>query len=78
MRYISLEPRYLLGLNNLYSTFASSAPAIATLRLIAEFGITEEVSELITVVFLLGYVLGVCFHSKSYSFNSCVLTLITL
>ncbi|KAE9400846.1 MFS general substrate transporter [Gymnopus androsaceus JB14] len=43
------------------ATFASSAPAIAALRLEAQFHISEEVSELITVVFLLGYVLGPIF-----------------
>ncbi|KAE9406080.1 MFS general substrate transporter [Gymnopus androsaceus JB14] len=43
------------------STFASSAPAIATPRLIEQFGISDEVSELVTVLFLLGYVVGPIF-----------------
>ncbi|THV03329.1 MFS polyamine transporter [Dendrothele bispora CBS 962.96] len=39
-------------------TFASSAPTSATLRIIERFGISHEVSYLITSVFLLGYVIG--------------------
>ncbi|KAK7470096.1 hypothetical protein VKT23_001536 [Stygiomarasmius scandens] len=39
-------------------TFASSAPSSATLRIIQRFGISHEVSYLITSVFLLGYVFG--------------------
>ncbi|KAE9394341.1 MFS general substrate transporter [Gymnopus androsaceus JB14] len=39
-------------------TFASSAPSSATERIIEQFGISEEVSYLVTSVFLLGYVFG--------------------
>ncbi|KAJ3723760.1 major facilitator superfamily domain-containing protein [Lentinula raphanica] len=39
-------------------TFASSAPSSATSRIIEQFGISEEVSYLVTSVFLLGYVFG--------------------
>lgn len=42
-----------------YSTFASSAPSSATRKIIEEFGIPDEVSYLVTTVFLLGYVFGV-------------------
>ncbi|KAF7378068.1 MFS general substrate transporter [Mycena sanguinolenta] len=43
-------------------TFASSAPSEAARFVAADFGISEEVSDLITSMFLLGYVLGVsCF-----------------
>ncbi|KAJ3983565.1 MFS polyamine transporter [Lentinula detonsa] len=43
------------------ATFASSAPSIAGVRLIERFNISEEVSELVTVLFLMGYVLGPVF-----------------
>ncbi|KIK54761.1 hypothetical protein GYMLUDRAFT_176754 [Collybiopsis luxurians FD-317 M1] len=39
-------------------TFASSAPSSATSRIIEQFGISKEVSYLVTSVFLLGYVFG--------------------
>ncbi|KAJ4485233.1 MFS polyamine transporter [Lentinula aciculospora] len=39
-------------------TFASSAPSSATSRIIEQFGISEEVSYLVTSVFLVGYVFG--------------------
>ncbi|KAF5378919.1 hypothetical protein D9757_008720 [Collybiopsis confluens] len=39
-------------------TFASSAPSAATSRIIEQFGISTEVSFLVTSVFLLGYVFG--------------------
>ncbi|KAF8340247.1 MFS polyamine transporter [Amanita rubescens] len=39
-------------------TFASSAPAEATLGVIQEFNITAEVSYLVTAVFLIGYIFG--------------------
>ncbi|KAJ3921057.1 MFS polyamine transporter [Lentinula edodes] len=39
-------------------TFASSAPSAATSRIIEQFGISDEVSYLVTSVFLLGYVFG--------------------
>ncbi|KAJ3535277.1 hypothetical protein NMY22_g6556 [Coprinellus aureogranulatus] len=42
-------------------TFASSAPASATARIIAEFGISKEVSYLVTSVFLIGYCFGPLF-----------------
>jgi len=48
--------------NNLkfsYRTFASSAPAEATLGVIQQFNITPEVSYLVTAIFLIGYVFGV-------------------
>ncbi|KAF5313645.1 hypothetical protein D9611_010182 [Ephemerocybe angulata] len=42
-------------------TFASSAPASASGRIIAEFGISPEVSYLVTTTFLLGYCFGPLF-----------------
>ncbi|KAJ7240401.1 MFS polyamine transporter [Mycena haematopus] len=42
-------------------TFASSAPSDAARFVAADFGISEEVSDLITSMFLLGYVLGPVF-----------------
>ncbi|KAF8205974.1 multidrug transporter [Mycena galopus ATCC 62051] len=42
-------------------TFASSAPSSATRFVAADFGISEEVADLITSMFLLGYVLGPIF-----------------
>ncbi|TFK32378.1 MFS polyamine transporter [Crucibulum laeve] len=42
-------------------TFASSAPSTAALRIKSEFGISSEISYLITTVFLLGYVFGPLF-----------------
>lgn len=41
-------------------TFASSAPSIASEGIRQEFGVSREVSDLITTTFLLGYVFGVC------------------
>jgi MFS transporter, DHA1 family, multidrug resistance protein len=41
-----------------YRTFASSAPTTATLQIVEYFGISMEVSNLLTTLFLLGYVLG--------------------
>ncbi|KIK64990.1 hypothetical protein GYMLUDRAFT_160423 [Collybiopsis luxurians FD-317 M1] len=43
------------------ATFASSAPAITAARLIERFGISREVSDLVTTLFLLGYVTGPIF-----------------
>lgn len=42
-------------------TFASSAPSIASEGIMQEFGISREVSDLITTTFLLGYVFGPLF-----------------
>ncbi|KAF9018948.1 major facilitator superfamily domain-containing protein, partial [Rhodocollybia butyracea] len=43
------------------ATFASSAPSITAPRFIAQFHISEEVSDLVTSLFLMGYVLGPIF-----------------
>jgi hypothetical protein len=40
-------------------TFASSAPSSATIGIMKELNVSREVSNLITTVFLLGYVFGV-------------------
>ncbi|THH13906.1 hypothetical protein EW146_g6361 [Bondarzewia mesenterica] len=50
----------LVSLLTLNVTFASSAPSSGTLFVAAEFGISSEVSYLITSIFLIGYVLGPC------------------
>ncbi|KIK53036.1 hypothetical protein GYMLUDRAFT_179447 [Collybiopsis luxurians FD-317 M1] len=42
-------------------TFASSAPVLTVTKLIARFNISREVSDLVTTLFLLGYVLGPVF-----------------
>lgn len=47
-----------VNLDIVSSTFASSAPSAATLALAQDFLITEEVAELVTTCFLLGYVFG--------------------
>ncbi|KAF9076925.1 major facilitator superfamily domain-containing protein [Rhodocollybia butyracea] len=52
---------FVICLLTICTTFASSAPAIASQRLIEQFGITEEVSDLVTTLFLLGYVTGPIF-----------------
>lgn len=52
----------LLILKFHHSTFASSAPSVAVTRIVADFGVSSEVSYLVTSVFLLGYMLGVRFH----------------
>jgi MFS transporter, DHA1 family, multidrug resistance protein len=43
-----------------HSTFASSAPSAVTGRIVQNFGISMEVSYLVTSLFLVGYVVGVC------------------
>ncbi|ETW75515.1 major facilitator superfamily [Heterobasidion irregulare TC 32-1] len=48
----------LMSLMTLNVTFASSAPSSASLFIAAEFRTTQEVSYLITSIFLIGYVLG--------------------
>ena len=59
--YVSISP-FLHVVNDgvVSRTFASSAPSMATPNIIQEFGITREVSDLTTTMFLLGYVFGVC------------------
>ncbi|KAF8191270.1 MFS polyamine transporter [Pholiota molesta] len=42
-------------------TFASSAPSSATMAIVKEFGVSKEVSYLLTTTFLLGYVFGPLF-----------------
>ncbi|KAF7368735.1 MFS general substrate transporter [Mycena venus] len=49
---------FVIVLMTVCGTFASSAPTVATRFIIADFGISREVGDLITSMFLLGYVLG--------------------
>ncbi|KAH9061862.1 MFS polyamine transporter [Lactarius vividus] len=51
----------ICGLLTLNVTFASSAPASSTITIAKEFGSSEEVSYLITSVFLVGYIFGPMF-----------------
>jgi MFS family permease len=44
-----------------FSTFASSAPTAASLPIAATFHVSNEISYLVTTVFLLGYVVGPLF-----------------
>jgi MFS transporter, DHA1 family, multidrug resistance protein len=44
--------------NTFYRTFASSAPTSASIYIAKEFGVSAEISYLITTLFLIGYVVG--------------------
>lgn len=48
----------LVFANYLCRTFASSAPTSATIAIERQFGISSEVSYLVTTLFLVGYVFG--------------------
>ncbi|KIK56943.1 hypothetical protein GYMLUDRAFT_173629 [Collybiopsis luxurians FD-317 M1] len=52
---------FVICLLTINTTFASSAPAIAAGRLVERFDISREVANLVTTLFLLGYVLGPVF-----------------
>ncbi|KAF7368736.1 MFS general substrate transporter [Mycena venus] len=52
---------FVIVLMTVCATFASSAPSIATPFIVADFHTSREVGDLITSMFLLGYVLGPLF-----------------
>ena len=50
-------------------TFASSAPASAVIEIRKQFNVSAEISDLVTTVFLLGYVFGVKSFPQIFPFS---------
>lgn len=50
--------RFVFAQPQLYSTFASSAPTTTSFYIAKEFGVSDEITYLITTLFLVGYVIG--------------------